>query len=520
MEKNFFVLILFFLIGQLGWTQEKEEPKESFLDLEFSIEGGFYLEDLELQLFSPGATIYYTTNGNKPSKRSKVYKRPIHISKTTIVRALAVKGKEKSRLKGTTYFIDEPYSQLPTVSIGISPYLLFDTEKGLFMQGSNAIDSIWSLPGANFWSRKEVTCNVEIYEEDGRRIHSSQSGFRLFGGMSRLFPQKSMTVVARKRFGKKRIKHKIFGKGSPKDYKFLVLRNSGSDFGKTHFRDAVLTGLLEDWDIEKQHYRPSNVYINGKYWGIYNIREKINRYFIAEYHDVDKDSIDLLEHRMIRKRGSRAHYRNLTNYIKTHDLSVPAHYAYVQSQMEIENFMDYQIAQIYFDNQDAGGNIKFWRPQSKNGRWRWILYDTDWGFGLHDDHAYRNNSLAFHTAANGPKWPNPPWSTLILRKLLENPEFESAFVNRFADYLNTTFLPERVEQKIDEAYLTIADDMPRHLKRWRLKEGKWRHHINVMRTFGQKRPHYIREYIMQKFDTGPLKNTTNRCHGWWCVNVK
>ena len=339
-------------------AQEEKTSVEDFLELEFSIEGGFYQTGLQLQLFSPGAAIYYTTNGNTPSKRSNRYKRPIDISSTTVIRAVAYAGGKKSRIKGHTYFIKEPFSTLPVVSIGISPYLLFDPEKGLFMQGNNVVDSIWTKPGANFWSRKEVSCNVEIFEDNGACVYNSQSGFRLFGGMSRLFPQKSMTIVARKRFGEGRIKHKIFGKGSPKSYKFLVLRNSGSDFGKSHFRDALMTSLLDDWDLEKQHYRPAHVYINGKYWGIYNIREKVNRYFIADYHDVDKDSIDLLEHYMIRKRGSRRHYQRLLSFLRSNDLNDPANYAYVQGLMEVDNFMDYQIAQIYFHNQHAGGNIK------------------------------------------------------------------------------------------------------------------------------------------------------------------
>lgn len=507
LEKNSLVLSLAFLLWSLIGNAQSQHPSDGlFLELEFSIEGGYYIGEQELQLFSPGATIYYTTNGSKPSKKSKVYKRPLLLRRTTVVRAIAISGKSKSRVLGNTYFIDEPETSIATVSIGISPYLLFDTEKGLFMQGSNAIDSIWTKPGANFWSRKEVTCNVEIFETDGRCVYNSQSGFRLFGGMSRLFPQKSMTLVARKRFGKKRIKHKIFGKGSPKEYKFLVLRNSGSDFGKSHFRDAVMTSLLEEWDLEKQHFRPAQVYINGKYWGLYNIREKVNRYFIADYQDIDKDSIDLLEHRMIRKRGSRWHYRRLVNFLEKADLSDPANYAYVQGQMEIDNFIDYQIAQIYFDNQDAGGNIKFWRPQEKNGRWRWILYDTDWGFGLHNPEAYRNNSLRFHTQANGPKWPNPPWSTLLLRKLLENPDFQQIFANRFADYLNTTFRSERVQEKIDVAYWAVAEEMPRHLKRWRLSESKWQNHINIMRRFAQKRPEYMRKYLEQYFKTGPMQD--------------
>ena len=194
--------------------------------------------------------------------------------------------------------------------------------------------------------------------------------FAYLGGMSRLFPQKSMAIAARTRYGEKRIRFPIFGKKGPNKFKHIVLRNSGSDFGKTHFRDVLMTGLLDEVDIDKQLSRPAHVYINGSYWGIYHIREKVNRFYLNGHHDIDKDSIDLMEHRMIRKRGSRRHYQKMLYFMKKNDLNDPANMAYISSLMEIDNFMDYQIAQIYFDNQDAGGNIKFWRPQIPNGRWR------------------------------------------------------------------------------------------------------------------------------------------------------
>ena len=121
-----------------------------------------------------------------------------------------------------------------------------------------------------------------------------------------------------------------------------------------------MTSLVEDWDIEKQDYRPAHVYINGKYWGIYNIREKVNRYFVDTYHDIDKDSIDLIEHRMSLKRGGLNDYKSMLAFFQQRDMAETINYEYIQSKMELENFMDFQIAQIYFNNKDAGGNIKFW----------------------------------------------------------------------------------------------------------------------------------------------------------------
>ena len=379
------------------------------------------------------------------------------------------------------------------------------------MNGPDAIDTLWRKPGANFWSRSEKIINTEIFETDGKCVFRSPTGFRIFGGMSRLFPQKSLVLVTRGDYGEKRIKHKIFGKKQPAKYKFLVLRNSGSDWGKSHFRDAFMTDLVSHWDMEMQASRPSHVYINGKYWGIYHIREKVNRYFLESHWGNDKDSLDLIEHRLTRKRGSKKHYQQMLEFLENNDLSQPENYAYIQTQMDVDNFMDYEIAQIYYDNVDAGGNIKYWRPQKEDGRWRWILYDTDWGFGLHERTAYKHNSLEFHTEPEGPAWPNPPWSTFILRKLLENEAFHQEFVNRFADHMNYSFMPKRALTYIDKHYRRIKPEIPKHLKRWRLSKRKWMNHVQIMRTFAKERPFYMRKHLMEKFETGKAVKLNLAC---------
>ncbi|MBK9013462.1 MAG: CotH kinase family protein [Saprospiraceae bacterium] len=504
-------LILFLLVGVAVFGQ-KPTASTTYnpprLSLEFVPEGGFFTDVTTVQLLAPGAAVYYTTDGSRPTVKSHRYTAPFSIEKTTVVRALAVMKGEKSPIFSNTYFVNEPETSFPVISLSISSSVLFDPESGLFVKGSNAADSLWMQPGANFWSRREVSANFEFFESDGKLVLHDQVGFRLFGGMSRLFPQKSMALVARSRYGDNRFRYPFFRKNGLKKFKYLVLRNSGSDFGKTHFRDALMTHLVRDWDLELQDYRPAHIYINGKYWGIYNLREKVNRYFIASHFNVDADSIDLIEHRLTRRYGSTKHYQRLIRYLENNSLGSDAKFAHVASQMEVNNFLDYQVAQIFFDNQDAGGNIKYWRPQTPNGRWRWILYDTDWGFGLNDPKAYRNNSLDFHTEPNGPDWPNPPWSTFILRKLLENQSFRNQFINRFADRLNDDFATEKVLADIEKFYENLKPEMPRHLQRWRLKERTWLTEVNVLRNFARERPAYMRRFLMEKFNTGELRNVS------------
>ncbi len=504
LQEKLILLIGWLLISFAAFAQEAPSAADSIV-VHIEPAGGFYGYQQEIRLFAPGAEeIFFTLDGSTPSQRSQRYIGPIVLNESVILRACAMLNGESSPLFGQTYFFDEPHTELPIVSIGISPGILFHPYRGIFMQGSQVVDTLWHKPGANFWTRREFPAHIQVFESDGSSVYNSLSGLRLFGGMSRLFPQKSLAIVARKRYGQSRFRHEFFGPDEPDEFKFLVLRNSGSDFGKSHLRDGVMTGLTNHWGLESQAFRSAHVYINGRYWGIYNIREKVNRYFIESHaDDVDRDSIDYMEHRTIRKRGSRRHYQQLMNFLARYDLNISSNYEHLQTLIEVDNYMQHQIAQIYFDNQDAGGNIKYWRPQTPDGRWRWILYDTDWGFGLHDDRAYANNSLAFHTRPDGPNWPNPPWSTLLLRKLLQSQEFQHEFVNRFADHLNTSFRERRVVQFIDSLYFILQPEMPRHLQRWRLSTSRWETHVERMRTFARNRPTYLRQYITDYFNAGP-----------------
>lgn len=474
------------------------------LAVRFSPVGGFYRQGVAVQLSAAGSTaIYYTLDGSLPGKHSLRYTQPITLSKTTVIRALAFSTDYKGYYWGQTYFIDEARTQFPVVSIAITPKLLFDPRDGIFVAGLDLQDAHWKQAGANFWTNRELSCHTDLFETDGQLVFSSLTGFRLFGGMSRLFPQKSMALVTRPRYGAAHIDHPIFGKGAPEKISFLVLRNSGSDFGKSHFRDGLMTGLVKDWDLETQAFRPAQVYINGTYWGIYNLREKINKHFIADHFpDIDKDSIDLLEHRWRVRSGSSRHYRQMLHFMETHSLQDTAAFAAVERMMDTDNFMRYQIAQIYFDNRDAGGNIKYWRPRQPDGRWRWILYDTDQGFGLHQRHAYRFNSLAFHTKPDGPDWPNPPWSTFVLRKLLENKYFRTKFINRFCDALNSHFSPAHVSHQIDSLACLYEAALPRHWARWQLDAAHWHEAVASMHLFARERPQYMRRHLQEFFQAG------------------
>ena len=228
------------------------------------------------------------------------------------------------------------------------------------------------------------------------------------------------------------------------------------------------------------------------------MREKINEHFLAAKWGVEPDEIDLLEAGGRVIHGDNQDYINLLGFIQSADLSSPGNYDFVRSQIDVENYALYQAAQIYFDNQDwPGNNIKYARHQG--GKWRWILFDTDFGFGIWNDFNYVNNTLGFALEPNGPGWPNPPWSTFLFRKLTESTQFRNLFVNRFADELNSRFLPGRVSVHIDSLAAKIKDEIPAHFDRWNGPAGNWQNRITAMKTFANVRQSYVKQQILSEF---------------------
>ena len=177
----FFCLSLF--LGHTLFAQNEtveeivKEEKQKKLVVEFSLTGGFYQESISLELLCPGTKIYYTTDGSLPDAQATPYRGPIRIKKTTLVQAIALQTGRKSKITGNTYFIEEAETSFPIISLGVTPSVLFDSETGLYVQGPNANDSLWTKDGANFWSRREVLIHTEFFEVDRKKEFSSLTGF-------------------------------------------------------------------------------------------------------------------------------------------------------------------------------------------------------------------------------------------------------------------------------------------------------------------------------------------------------
>jgi hypothetical protein len=469
--------------------------------VDFSPMGGVFDDGVIVELSSAeNTTIYYTLDGSTPTSGSKKYTTPINIKKVGVIRAVTYIDGQKSKVITQSYFCDRAYT-LPIISVVSDPANFWDYSRGIYVKGCCA-DTIEPYMGANFWKSWERTCNVEMYLPNGDVCFNQQAGMSLFGGFSRALPQKSLAIIARKKYGKNRFKYPIFKQRKHKKYKSFILRNSGGDFKRTHLRDAFMTQLAKPTGVAIQEYEPAIVFINGKYWGIQNIREKINEYYLAQNYGVDKDNVDILRQNGVRRHGYSKNYKKLLYYLRTHDLSINKNVDELSTFMDIHDFIRYNIAEVYSDNRDAGGNIRYWRERTDSAKWRWVFYDLDLGLGNNNYTGYKRNTLKKFTSVNNESWPDPPWSTFIIRKLLENQNLRFKYIVNTCDYLNTVYHPDTALALFDKMIKRIETEMPYHVKKWGTSMTNWRFHLNVVKTFIKERPKYMRQHLKEKFNLG------------------
>ncbi|MCA1746232.1 MAG: CotH kinase family protein, partial [Bacteroidales bacterium] len=347
---------------------------------QFSRPGGRFHASFQLSISSvnPEDSIYFTIDGSEPGRSSSLYVAPIPIAEGKVVKAVILKEGYLPVRPAVQTYISGYHTGLPVISISTDPDNLWDHDHGIYVRGPGASND-FPYFGANFWNAWERPVHVQLYDENDSLAFNIGAGVKVFGGWSRGHPQKSLSLFARAKYGDRRLEYQLFPGIHILDFEAFVLRNSGNDwFGAgseagTMFRDLMMTSLMANMDVEYQKGRQAVLYINGEYFGIHNIREKVNEHFLESNTGVDPDRIELLTNNQEVIHGSKAHYSNLYNFINSNNLQIQANYEYVKQRMDINNFIQYQLAQIYFDNTDwPGNNIKYWRPDYENGRWRWI----------------------------------------------------------------------------------------------------------------------------------------------------
>lgn len=522
------------------------------------VAGPFLTRSYKSQIYSSPIEIYNrTTEENQVSSISTTfddypwYLPGYPVEKAIVVKARTIKeGALSSQTVTHTFFVNEkgenPYS-LPVISLNAQEDMLFGFDKGIYNAGSDFENWRTSNPNAeanggspaNYHRRSdewEYPAGFEFFDEAGTKKLGQNIGFRLHGGWSRSAPLKSLRIYARNDYGDSQLNYPFFKNQESDAYKRLILRNSGNDFWYTYFRDAALQEMIRHLNVEIQDYQPSVLFLNGEYWGIQNIRERLDQHYLARKFNVGDDEFDILEGNAWIVEGENGHYTETMDYIRQNGIEIYNHYEFVKTRLNIESYIDYMLSEIFMVNTDwPGNNIKYWRYRTNefqpnaapglDGRWRWMVFDTDFGFGIYDANAYTTNMLEFATQTGGTDWPNPDWSTFLFRKLLENNQFKNGFITRYCDQLNSALRPEVVHEIINSMKAGIEPEMEKHIQRWRAPSdmGNWNYHVNVMLNFAEQRPFYAREHLRGFFKLNSdyilTADVSDSNHGYVKVNT-
>ncbi|MEM1268897.1 MAG: CotH kinase family protein [Bacteroidota bacterium] len=474
-------------------------PISGLYDSSVSLETGFV---------EAGAAVRYTLDGTEPTPESPELPASLVLDETAVVRLAAfAPGQLQSEVVTRTFLIGET-STLPVVSLVTDPDGLFSNDQGIYVRGTNGRRG-YCASGPRNWNQDwERPVHLSFFEPDGAGGFSlaldQGAGVKIFGGCSRLYPQKSLVLHARSRYGAEAFAHQVFPDLELDQFDDLVLRSSAQDWWRSMFRDGMIQTLTRGMGLDGQAYRPALLFLNGEYWGIHNLREKLNEDYVAGRYGLDDDEVTVLDSDNGTFRGKSDHYDGLLAILDAGNLNDPGVFAEIEARMDVDQYLNYQIVQIYSANADwPGNNQKLWRERSDTGRWRWMLFDLDFGFGGNGQGQSSSNTLALATAPNGPEWPNPPWSTYLFRRLLENDGFRHTFIQRLAAHTHTTFDRNRTHSVIDSLRANIAAEIPRHKQRWRQSTSfspTWDAAIDIMRKFAIDRPKQIRSHVASYFD--------------------
>ncbi len=441
--------------------------------------GGFYDSAVTVGAQADGE-LRYTLDGSTPTEKSKVFPADgLSVTKTTVLRVRAFgENQVPSETVSASYFIglDEP---VPVISLISDDKYLFDKKTGLLVKGNNA-----NYP--NYEHDWEYPMNVEYFNLNGECEINQLGTFTTAGHSARQNAQKSIAVFARKAYGPDRFYFNPFPHRDYDSYKSLLLRSANSDAFSTRLRDPVISSLAEPLNIIYQDALAIEVYINGEYWGHYNLREKINKHFVAQWEGVtdedDIDNIDILARTgrdEFVNNGSNEDWLALCDFCKKKDLNDPENLQYVLDNLDIDSLFTHAAFEIIIGNNDFT-NVRVYRVPG--GKWKYLLFDVEAGFLSMESGPMNYYIKKVNDKIQG--FRHEP-----LAALLNVPEMKAKFLTRFAEVLELSFQWPYVKAHFQPWEETIEALLPRHLERWpHFTMKAWRQNVDAVKYYARMRP--------------------------------
>lgn len=454
-----------------------------------------------------GTVIRYTRDGSEPTESSTLYGGgAISIRKSTVIRAkLFCEGYLSPRSTTQSYIFLGRDMTVPVVSMTTDKSYFFDNKIGIYVDGTYQSDK----KNYEFDWRRPV--NVEYFPAAGEASAINQlCETRIQGGATRTNPVKSLAVYANKRFGTKRFTYEFFPTEKPgiTDFKSIILRNSGNDFNDLYFRDAAIQhNAAMNCDLDWQAWHPTAFFLNGEYYGMLNIRERSNDDNIYSNYDGLED-IDMFENWWDLKTGTWDNYNEFKAFYEASANAQNTNMDNYTDKMDIDEFINLMAVNTFHNNLDfPGNNIVMWRPRTADGKWRWIMKDTDFGLGLYGrSHEYRYIDWLYNNDYDRDNaWANKYEHTRLFRRLMTDQRFKDRFIDRLTVFMGTFLNGNGLTQVIDSMNNVIKTEYKYHhdrLNPW------WPNHDQCLtdaKNWATKRTTFMWTYLKDFFHLNTQK---------------
>lgn len=464
----------------------------------YSVEGGLYKtgDVLTVELSVPaGSSVYYTLDNTDPDQSATLYTGPITISDTAILRTrVYCSGYMESFMDTQSYLYDVNNADgaVYVVSLVSDPYNLTSDEAGIMVKGPNATSQYpyGSLNyGANFWMDWEREGHVEVFNPDGSTLLSQECGLKLHGQFSRAEKQQAFKVIARSEYGANRFPAAIFSNRDYTEYQSFLLRSSGQDTDKTRMRDSILSGLAAGTSVMYQETEICVLYLDGKYWGQYYLRERINTASICQFEgwEGDEDKLDLVKANTNVMQGSNETFEKLVAWAKKTNTNTDEAYAIIDSQIDIQNYIEYMAIQMYTGNTDTL-NVKRYRNSNADGKWRWVIFDLDWA--MNED----TNSVRRWLTSGGMGAGNRTDNSLFIA-CMKNDKFKDQFLMHLGERMSDEFTAEGMLAKFEARYRQLEPLLADQFAKWGPSESRYTSQMNHLIEYTKERPYRMLQFL-------------------------
>ncbi len=485
------------------------------LEPEFDLEAGYYPTAINLNLTSPSPNteIRYTLDSTEPTATSTLYTGPLNIAATSVVKAAAFSTNGnllRSQIETNTYFID--------------------TDQHTIYVASVTGDDIMDLLGPFGGPGPEPVVTFELFNANGELVAESTGDSNEHGNDSNAYDQRGFDYISRDQYGVKNALHEEIFRGKDRDeFQRVIMKAAANDNynfenGGAHIRDSYVHSLSQvaDLRMDERSFEPCVVYLNGEYWGVYDIREKVDDSdFLDHYYDQPRGFVDYIKTWggtwFEYDSGTANEWNDLVNFITTNDMTDAANYQSVKSTFNTGSLIDYMILNSYVVSSDwLNWNTAWWRGRHPDGdkkKWRYTLWDLDATFGH-----YINFTGVPSTGPDADPCdpesigdPGGQGHIPVLNALLDNDDFWQDYLTRYADLSNSYFSCEFMIQHLDSLINIIDPEMPRQIDRWNDggdSYGEWQDNVQELRDFIEARCAILNDALVDCYDIeGPFSVT-------------